>query len=69
MSEHDAGPLKEYVGYIWIGDSPGNRISVWARSAEHAMRLVEAEYGEGHPYSIRNEEDASKPRRGNPCGG
>jgi hypothetical protein len=67
MSEPELGPLKEYVGYIWVADTPGKRISVWARSAEEASRLVEAEYGEGHPYSIRNERDANKPRRGDPC--
>ena len=69
MSEPELGPLKAYVGYIWIGDAPGMRISLWARSAGQAMRMVEAEYGEGHPYSIRNEEDANKPREGNPCDG
>lgn len=55
-------PLKEYVGYIWIGDAPGLRLSVWARSANEAVALVEAEHGEGHPLSLRNEEDACRPR-------
>ncbi|HEX7135631.1 MAG TPA: hypothetical protein VF228_23845 [Iamia sp.] len=50
--------MKEYVGYIWIGDAPGTRISVWAEDSAEAMRLVEAEYGTGHPYSIANLDDA-----------
>ena len=62
MSEAAGAPLKEYVGYIWIGDAPGKRISMWARSADEAGRMVRAEYGEGHPYSIRNEQDSRKPR-------
>ena len=53
---------KEYVGYIWIDDRPGERLSVWARSANEAGTKVVAAYGEGHVYSIRNEEDAQRPR-------
>ena len=66
MSEPEPGPAKEYVGYIWIGDAPGRRISLWARSATEACQMVEAEYGEGHPYSISNEEDAERPRHQDP---
>ncbi len=69
MNEPELGPLKEFVGYIWIADAPGKRLSVWARTADEASRMVEAEYGEGHPYSIRNEADASKPRGRHPCDG
>ncbi len=57
-------PLKEYVGFIWIGDEPGVRLSVWARSPSEAGALVRAEYGEGHPMSLWNEDDAEKPRLG-----
>ena len=39
-------PAKEYVGYIWIGDEPGKRLSVWAQSADEATRMVVAEYGD-----------------------
>lgn len=55
-------PLKEYVGYIWIRDEPGIRVSVWAASSEEAAAKVEAEHGKGHVHSIWNEEDASKLR-------
>lgn len=55
-------PLKEYIGYIWIGDEPGIRLSIWARDADDAVALVEAEHGEGHEMSIWNEDDASRPR-------
>ena len=55
-------PEKEYVGYIWIGDEAGMRLSVWARSADEAGRKVVAEYGDDHVYSIRNEDDANRPR-------
>lgn len=62
MSDRDQSVMKEYVGLIWINDEPGKRISVWARSAEEAVRMVEEEYGAGHPFSIRNVDDAEKPR-------
>ena len=62
MGFPDDRPFKEYVGYIWIGDKPGLRLSIMARSSTEAMELVEAEFGAGHPYSIHNEEDASRPR-------
>jgi len=55
-------PLKEYIGYIWIGDEPGVRLSVWARDPHEATALVEAEYGKGHVMSIWNEGDASSLR-------
>lgn len=55
-------PAKEYVGYIWINDEPGQRLSVWARSSGEARRKVEEEYGEGHVCSIWNEEDSNRPR-------
>ncbi|MGB6056896.1 MAG: hypothetical protein WBF71_01425 [Microthrixaceae bacterium] len=62
MSDSDHKRLKEYVGYIWIGNEPGQRINVWAESADEAARKVEAEYGEGHPFSIRNPDDAERKR-------
>ncbi len=62
MSESEGKELKEYVGYIWIDDEPGQRISVWARSAEEAVQKVQAEHGEGYPFSIRNAEDAKRKR-------
>lgn len=57
-----SSPRKEYVGYIWIDDEPGIRLSVMARDAEEAQRLVITEHGDGHPFSIWNEDDAERPR-------
>jgi hypothetical protein len=54
--------MKTYVGYIWIDDEPGLRLSVSARSPDEAMAAVEAEYGDGHVVSLWNEDDASRPR-------
>ncbi len=54
--------LREYVGYIWVGDAPGVRLSIMARSATEAGEIMEAEYGPGHVYTLWNEEDASRPR-------
>jgi hypothetical protein len=53
---------KEYVGYVWVGDEAGIRLSVWAESAAEASELIDAEFGEGSVHSVWNEEDASRPR-------
>ncbi len=55
-------PMKVYVGYIWIGEQPGIRLNVSARSPQEARSAVEAQYGNGHVVSLWNEEDASHPR-------
>ena len=54
--------LREYIGYIWIDNEPGKRLSVFASSSNEAGQKVEAEYGKGHVFSIWNEEDSQKPR-------
>jgi len=53
---------KEYVGYVWVEDEPGIRLSVWAESATEAGELIDAEFGAGSVHSVRNEDDASRPR-------
>jgi hypothetical protein len=58
----DEGVEKECVGVIWIGESPGIRLSVMARSPDEAHAKVVAEYGEGHVMTLRNELDAQRPR-------
>jgi hypothetical protein len=55
-------PTREYVGMIWIGENPGVRFRILARSLEEARSTVIEEHGEGHVISIWNEGDASSPR-------
>ncbi len=62
MSNEQSAPLREYVGIIWIGDQPGIRVRILAASGEEAEALLIEQYGEGHAYTLRNEEDATKPR-------
>ncbi|MFD6663685.1 hypothetical protein ACFWDK_15130 [Micromonospora chalcea] len=54
--------MREYVGFIWIGNDPGIRLRVLAASLDEATLRVVEEYGEGHVISIWNEEDAARPR-------
>lgn len=56
--------MKTYHAMIWQPDSKesGYRASVTAESLEDARRLLEAEYGEGSVFDLRNEDDASRPR-------
>jgi hypothetical protein len=57
-----SSPLKEYVGFIWIGDEPGKRLSVWATSPREARAMVIEEFGEGHVISLRNIREARTTR-------
>ncbi len=59
---HDGTRPKEYVGIIWIHDAPGVRIRVTAHDAKEAGAMVVREYGEGHVYTIWNEDDRNRPR-------
>lgn len=54
--------MKTYIGYIWIADQPGTRLSLSARSSEEALAAVEVQYGKGHVVSLWNEESAAEPR-------
>lgn len=62
MSGEGEGRSRECVGIIWIGDGPGIRLRVFAPSAVEARALVVEEYGEGHVITLRNEDDANRPR-------
>ena len=62
MSNSENSELKEYVGYVWMEVQPGVRLSILAGSPEDAQRVLEAEYGTGHVFSLWNEEDARRPR-------
>ena len=60
-----AEPLeREYLAIIWTKDPtvPGKRVSVWAKSLDEARERLEAEYGEGTVFYLRNEEDSHKMR-------
>lgn len=55
--------MKLYVGVIWLeDDKPGIRVRIEAENATEAGAKLKEQYGEGHPYTLRDEEDAAKPR-------
>lgn len=62
MDSTENQPMREFVGFIWIGNEPGIRLTIEARTVEEAKAKVVAEYGDGHSISLWNEEDARKPR-------
>jgi len=48
---------------IWPrDDEPGKRVIVHAHSLDEAQEELEAAYGKGHVFALRNEEDAEEPR-------
>lgn len=53
---------KEYVGFVWIGEEPGLRVSVLAADPAEARQLVESEHGVGHVISLWSEDDANRER-------
>ncbi len=57
-----SGTVREYLALVWIGDAPGFRLQVHARSSAEAKALVKAEYGDDAVVSVWNEQDASRPR-------
>jgi hypothetical protein len=61
--DEPSGPLRPFVGYIWIGDEPGRRLEILARSPDEAWQKVVDEYGEGYIITLWNEHDARKPRQ------
>ena len=56
--------MKAYVATVWPNgpDEPGQRVSVEADSLEEAREQLEAEYGEGSVFDLRNAEDAAHRR-------
>ena len=56
--------MKTYEAMVWANgpDQPGQRASVRARSLEDARERLEARYGKGSVFNLRNEEDAARPR-------
>jgi hypothetical protein len=55
--------VKLYVGVIWPDhDKPGVRVRIEAENSTEAAAKLEAQYGEGHQYTLHNEEDAHKRR-------
>jgi len=55
---------KLYKAMIWTPDPnvPGKPVEILAESLDDAQAKLEAEYGKGNVYYLRNEEDAAKPR-------
>ena len=62
MNRDKGLPVREFVGFIWIGDKPPIRLRIDARTLEEARASVVAEHGEGHRISLWNEDDARQPR-------
>jgi len=54
---------KPYLGVVWIGDAPGHRFTMSARSPEEAREKAERLFGAGHDLSLWNEEDADQSRQ------
>ena len=67
MQQVDNNSTREFVGFIWVDDQPGIRLSVHATSVADARSKVVSEYVEGYIISLWNEEDENKPR--SPQGG
>lgn len=56
--------LKEYKGIFWTDDPtrPGQRVTLYAKSGEDAIKQLKEEFGENIVVSVYNEEAANRLR-------
>jgi hypothetical protein len=57
--------LKEYRGVVWPKDDPakaGERVVIFATSAEDAMKRLREQYGNEIVFTLANEEEENAPR-------
>lgn len=62
LDDSERSRVREYVGFVWIGEEPGVRLRLSAQCWDEAVAIVEGKYGQGHMISIWSSEDASKLR-------
>jgi hypothetical protein len=57
--------LREFKAIVWAGspETPGQRLSVWARGREEARRLIEDQHGPEIMAFLTDEEDVERTRR------
>jgi hypothetical protein len=57
--------LREFKAIVWAGspETPGQRLSVWARGCEEAQRLIEDQHGGVTLAILTDEEDVERTRR------
>jgi hypothetical protein len=56
-------PLRLYHAIIWENDTtPGQRVTVWAKSLDEAHAELESKFGAGKVFRLHNEEDSKKVR-------
>lgn len=66
-SHQPSGPgegRKCYHAIVWgpAPDSVGQRVTIYAKSGDEAMKHVAARFGEGTVFTLRNDEDADRIR-------
>lgn len=59
MNTDDQRP---YRAMVWLGNAPGQRVEVTARSLDEAEQLIKEQYGKDAVISLWNEDDAQTPR-------
>ena len=57
--------LREFKAIVWAGspETPGRRLSVWARGYEEARRRIEDQHGSVIMAFVTDEEDVERTRR------
>lgn len=56
--------MKQYDAIVWPPDpnQPGERVTIFADNVEDAQKKIEEKYGKGRVYTVKNKEEASRPR-------
>jgi len=68
MDDNEKTPMREYYGFVWIGDEPDIRLEILAPSMEEARNLVASMYGEGHFVFLQDRRASERPRYLGCCG-
>ena len=51
-----------YEAIVWVGDRPGQRLTLEARDGDEAMKYLHDKFGQDIVFTLHNEEDANRPR-------
>ena len=51
-----------YEAIVWVGDQPGQRLTLEASDGEEAEKFLRDRFGQDIVFTLYNEEDASRIR-------
>lgn len=62
MDSMAAEKTRTYKAIVWVGDRPGQRLTLEATDLEQAEKYLREKFGQDIVFTLYNEEDANRPR-------